>query len=67
MRQGPVFSAYSQVAGVVLAAGGSKRLGQPKQLLDWQGEPFISKIVKTGLGKRPDAAGGGYGSGEGIN
>ncbi len=46
---GPVFAAYSQVAGVVLAAGGSKRLGQPKQLLEWQGEPFISKIIKTGL------------------
>ena len=46
---GPVFAACSRVAGVVLAAGGSKRLGQPKQLLSWQGEPFISKIVKTGL------------------
>jgi molybdenum cofactor cytidylyltransferase len=45
---GPVFAAHSPVAGVVLAAGGSKRLGQTKQLLDWEGEPFISKIVKTG-------------------
>ena len=54
-EEGPVFGDYSQVAGVVLAAGGSKRLGQPKQLLDWQGEPFITKIVKTGLasGLRP--------------
>lgn len=48
-EKGPIFAVYSQVAGVVLAAGGSSRLGQPKQLLDWQGEPFISRIVKTGL------------------
>ena len=48
-ESGPVAAAYCEVAGVVLAAGGSKRLGQPKQLLSWQGEPFISKIVKTGL------------------
>lgn len=47
--EGPIFAAQSRIAGVILAAGGSKRLGQPKQLLQWQGEPFITRIIKSGL------------------
>jgi len=47
--QGPVFSVHSKTAGVVLAAGGSERLGAPKQLLSWQGKPFIRKVVENGL------------------
>lgn len=46
---GPVFSVHSRVAGVILAAGGSQRLGRPKQLLDWQGIPFISKVAQNAL------------------
>jgi molybdenum cofactor cytidylyltransferase len=37
------------IAGVVLASGDSSRYGQPKQLLDWFGEPFIVKVAKTAL------------------
>jgi molybdenum cofactor cytidylyltransferase len=29
----------------VLAAGGSRRLGQPKQLLDWSGRPLLEWVV----------------------
>jgi len=38
-----------KLAGVVLAAGGSSRLGQPKQLLMWQGEPLVRRAVQTSL------------------
>jgi len=34
-------------AAVILAAGGSKRLGRPKQLLDWYGKTFIEQVVDT--------------------
>jgi molybdenum cofactor cytidylyltransferase len=30
---------------LVLAAGGSRRLGRPKQLVDWRGEPLLQRIV----------------------
>ena len=46
---GPVFSAHSQTAGIILAAGGSERLGVPKQLLDWFGKPFIVQVAQTAL------------------
>jgi len=37
-------------AAIILAAGGSSRLGQPKQLLDWFGKTFISKVIETTIG-----------------
>lgn len=33
------------VAILILAAGESKRMGQPKQLLDWQGKPLLQWII----------------------
>ena len=48
-EDGPIFSVHSNVAGVILAAGGSQRLGRPKQLLDWQGQPFIAKVAQNAL------------------
>ena len=38
-----------RIAGVILAAGGSQRLGQPKQLLNWQGKPFVTQIALKAL------------------
>lgn len=35
----------SRIAGVLLAAGGSTRFGQPKQLLDWNGVPLVAHIA----------------------
>ena len=37
------------VAGIVLAAGGSNRLGRPKQLLEWHSEAMVRKVALTAL------------------
>jgi molybdenum cofactor cytidylyltransferase len=36
-------------AGIILAAGGSIRFGQTKQLLNWHGQPFVRAVAKTAL------------------
>lgn len=38
-----------QIAAVVLAAGGSTRFGQPKQLLDWQDTPLVAHVADVAL------------------
>src|SRR5690349_1659589 len=38
------------VALVLLAAGGSSRMGRPKQLLDYQGQPLLRHSVEQALG-----------------
>lgn len=35
-----------KLAAIILAAGGSSRLGRPKQLLDWFGKPFIKQLTQ---------------------
>lgn len=47
--QGGVLAVHERVAGIVLAAGGSRRLGEPKQLLLWQGEPLIRHVARTAI------------------
>ncbi len=38
-----------RVAGIVLAAGASSRMGQAKQVLDWQGQPLVRHAALTAL------------------
>jgi molybdenum cofactor cytidylyltransferase len=45
---------YEPIAGIILAAGESKRLGQPKALLDWKGKPFVRQVSETALATKLD-------------
>jgi molybdenum cofactor cytidylyltransferase len=41
-------------AGVILAAGASRRMGQPKQLLEVGGRPLLEKVVAAACAARLD-------------
>ncbi|RPA12615.1 molybdenum cofactor guanylyltransferase [Gordonia sp. OPL2] len=43
--------AGQQVAGIVLAGGRSRRMGQDKAALDWEGEPMLARVVRV-VGER---------------
>ncbi|MBC8161274.1 MAG: nucleotidyltransferase family protein [Roseiflexaceae bacterium] len=43
------------VAAIILAAGASSRMGQPKQLLDWGGQPLVRAVASVALSARLDS------------
>lgn len=44
-----IFARVEPVAGIILAAGGSTRFGQPKQLLPVEGQPMVYRAAKAAL------------------
>ena len=46
---GQAITVKENMAAVILAAGASSRFGQPKQLLDFHGKPFIRVVAETAI------------------
>ncbi|MFT3894147.1 MAG: selenium cofactor biosynthesis protein YqeC [Anaerolineales bacterium] len=49
LQEKQIFAVREPVAGIILAAGELSRYGQPKQLLDWKGEPFVRVVARRAL------------------
>jgi molybdenum cofactor cytidylyltransferase len=47
--QSGVIAVHERVAGVILAAGGARRMGELKQVLAWRGEPIVRHVALAAL------------------
>jgi molybdenum cofactor cytidylyltransferase len=48
-QEEPVKEVWGRVGAIVLAAGGSRRFGSPKQLLPWKGRTLLEHVVDVVL------------------
>jgi molybdenum cofactor cytidylyltransferase len=46
-RQRKTAGAIEVIAGIILAAGASSRMGTPKALLDYRGETFLNRLIRV--------------------
>jgi molybdenum cofactor cytidylyltransferase len=44
-----IHAVIEQTGGIILAAGGSSRFGEPKQLLKWKGEALIRHVTRNAI------------------
>ncbi len=44
-----IYKVVEPIAAIILAAGGSSRFGQAKQVLPWRGQPLIRHVALTAL------------------
>lgn len=49
LEQEKIYAVFEPVMAVILAAGAASRYGQPKQLLDYHGQPFVRRVAQTAL------------------
>ena len=49
LEKSKLWAAWEPVSVVLLAAGASRRLGRPKQLLDWRGKPLVRYMAEVAL------------------
>jgi len=43
----PFYSGIAMISAIVLAAGESKRMGHPKQMLAWQGKTLLQRVLEN--------------------
>lgn len=48
-EQSEVTAVHERIAGVILAAGGAQRMGQPKQVLIWRSQPLVRHVAQAAL------------------
>jgi molybdenum cofactor cytidylyltransferase len=46
-RERQIAGAVEVIAGIILAAGASSRMGTPKALLDYRGETFLDRLIRV--------------------